>query len=440
MSSVQENKLLKMRFYTTEAAVREVLKGIFSNPSIPADRTLGDFYRSHRNCGSHDRNLINNSVFALLRYWGFLRKIMPQDVLEKLESGNIQLQNRDILAMLLFSLVTDNAPQELTGELAAMLGVREIRSNLTEPLERAQAASEIFAARRNFAYTELAPDFKKLVPQEWNYDGYCQRLGKRPPLWIRAASPNALTEVTAELKSSGLEFYRHGDLACAITSGKVNLQQLSTFRSGLFEVQDLASQCVGLVCAPRSGERWYDACAGAGGKTLHLAALMNGKGVIHAGDIRPAAIEALKKRARRAGWSNISAKVHDGKAWRGKHAYDGVLVDAPCSGSGVWRRNPALQWKLTLQEIEEFSRRQLEILENNSPAVKPGGVLIYATCSIFELENESVAKKFLVRHPEFAPEEFLHPLTGETCRGAMRSGNGSADSDELFAFKMRKVK
>jgi 16S rRNA (cytosine967-C5)-methyltransferase len=440
MNPVQENKLLKIRFHTAESAIRDVLREIFSLPPTPADRTLGDFYRTHRNCGSRDRSLVNNSVFALLRHWGFLRKIMPQAVLEKIETGRIQLQSRDILAMLLFALITDNAPPEITKELAAMIGVPEISENSTDPFERAERASEIFGTRQKFSGTDLAPDFRTFVPQDWDYDSYCRRLAKRPPLWIRAASQSALASVLEELKSAGLEFYQHGEVSCAITSEKVNLQQLPGFQNGLFEVQDLASQCVGLVCAPSPGERWYDACAGAGGKTLHLASLMNGKGVIHAGDIRPAAIDALKKRARRAGWSNISAKVHDGKVWKGKNAYDGVLVDAPCSGSGVWRRNPGLQWTLSENEIKEFASRQLEILENNAPAVKAGGTLIYATCSIFELENESVANKFLERHPDFVPEEFNHPLTGEKCCGAMRSGNGAVDSDELFAFKMRKVK
>ena len=440
MNSVQENKLLKMRFFTTETAVREVLKGLFSSQTIPADRVLSDFYRNHRNCGSRDRNQINSAVFALLRYWGFLREIMPQAVREKVESGKIQLQSRDIFAMLLFALVTDNAPVETTRELAAIAEVPEVLIDSSDPIERAEKASEIFGERRKFCYASLTPDFKDLVPQDWDYGSYCQRLGKRPPLWIRAASPSALSQITHELTSANLEFYQHGELSFAITSGKVNLQQLETFQNGLFEVQDLASQCVGSVCAPKAGERWYDACAGAGGKTLHLAALMSGKGVIHAGDIRPAAIEALKKRARRAGWSNISAKVHDGKVWKGRHAYDGVLVDAPCSGSGVWRRNPGMQWTLSRKNIEEYASRQLEILENNAPAVKTGGVLIYATCSIFELENESVAKKFMERNPEFVPENIIHPLSGTTGCGAMRSGNGYADCDELFAFKMRKVK
>ena len=131
-------------------------------------------------------------------------------------------------------------------------------------------------------------------------------------------------------------------------------------------------------------------------------------------------------------------RPHDGGKWKGKHQFDGVLVDAPCSGSGVWRRNAALQWRLSEKDISDFAERQLTILENNACAVKPGGVLVYATCSIFEMENEGVARKFLERNPDFSAENFAHPLTGATCRGAMRAGCGVADCDELFAFKMRR--
>ncbi len=242
MSTVQENKLQKMRFYTAESAVREVLKGIFSTPQSPADRTLADFYRRHRNCGSRDRALINNCVFALLRYWGFIRELMPQTLRERVESGKPDLQSRDILAILYFALFTDNTPQETLKDLAETIGVQSVSCTSDDPRLRAEAASGIFGSPMSFVYTSLIPDFKYFVPQNWDYNGYCMRLGKRPPLWIRFASEEAAERVTSELRNAGYDFYRHTALSCAITTGKVNLQQLDTFRNGLFEVQDLASQ------------------------------------------------------------------------------------------------------------------------------------------------------------------------------------------------------
>ena len=150
--------------------------------------------------------------------------------------------------------------------------------------------------------------------------------------------------------------------------------------------------------APKPGERWFDPCAGAGGKTLHIAQLMMRKGTVVAGDIREEKLNDLRLRARRAGFPNITAKAHNGGVWKGKHLFDGILVDAPCSCSGVWRRNPGAQWKLTPEDLDDLSATQLKILENYAAALRTGGVMVYATCSLFDRENSAVVKEFLARH------------------------------------------
>ena len=429
---------IKYQFNTCQQAMKSVLQGLFSPHLVPPDRTLADFYRSHKNCGSRDRAFLNLCIYSVLRRWGWLRILMPETERENVESGRTDLALRDIAAMTGFSLICDGADENIIREVLDIAGERNFPRAAGEPLERAQKASQIFGKSVEFSYDMLAPDFRHLVPENWDYSAYMQRLALRPALWIRFASPKGRDLTVAELREKGITFEEYNSHAAAIPGSGVNLSGLTSFQNGAFEVQDLASQCVGLVCSPTAGERWYDACAGAGGKTLHLASLMSGKGSIVSGDIRANALESLKKRARRAGWSNITTRPHDGARWKGKHQFDGVLVDAPCSGSGVWRRNAALQWRLTEEEIKQFADRQLAILENNACAVKSGGVLVYATCSIFECENEGVAQKFLERNPDFYAEEFNHPLTGNPCRGAMRAGCGKADCDELFAFKMRR--
>lgn len=429
---------IKYQFNTCEQAIREVLRGLFSEKMTPPDRVLADFFRSHRNCGSRDRAFINSCVYAVLRRWGWLRKLIPADVLSALQSGKIILQRRDIAAMTGFALICDNAENAVVREVLAVSGadVPEISSN--DAAGRAEEASVIFGEKKKFECAMLSPDFRSFVPENWNYDSYMERLAKRPPLWIRFASAEGKTITCRELTALGIDFVEHGESSASVSGAKLNLSLLESFKRGCFEVQDLASQCVGVVCSPKPGERWYDSCAGAGGKTLHLASLMEGRGRVTAGDIRANILETLKKRARRAGWSNIDIRPHDGGKWKGKHQFDGVLVDAPCTGSGVWRRNAALQWRMTEETIRSFAARQLEILENNACAVKSGGTLVYATCSIFEMENEEVAHRFLERNPDFTAEEFTHPLSGEKCGGAMRAGCGAADCDELFAFKMRR--
>lgn len=429
---------IKYQFNSCEQAIREVLHGLFSDRLVPPDRTLADFFRSHRSCGSRDRAFINSCVYALLRRWGWVRRLMPQDFLADIEAGKINLQRRDIAAMTGFSLICDNAEQSVIREILNVAGVDMPDISSDDAAIRASQASVIFGQKLDFDCNMLAPDFRHLVPDNWDYDSYMFRLSRRPPVWIRFASGEGKARACREFDTLGIRYVEYGNSAAAISGTKLNLFLLESFNAGFFEVQDLASQCVGSVCAPKPGERWYDACAGAGGKTLHLAALMAGKGKVTSGDIRENILESLKKRARRAGWANIQTRPHDGGKWNGKHQYDGVLVDAPCSGSGVWRRNVALQWRMTEDAVKEFAVRQLEILENNAPAVKHGGALVYATCSIFEMENEQVAYRFLERNPDFYAEEFNHPLSGEKCCGAMRAGCGVADCDELFAFKMRR--
>ena len=126
--------------------------------------------------------------------------------------------------------------------------------------------------------------------------------------------------------------------------------------------------------------------------------------------------------------------------WKGKHLFDGVLLDAPCSCSGVWRRNPGAQWKLSPEDITELSNTQKQILENYANAVRPGGVLVYATCSLFDAENRDVVQSFLEKHDEYKLDPFENPLNGKIAPGMLRIDSVDGNCDALFMAKMRKVK
>lgn len=159
-----------------------------------------------------------------------------------------------------------------------------------------------------------------------------------------------------------------------------------------------------------------------------------------ASDIREYKLEDLRLRARRAGFPNIMTRAWDGKAPRRRQQgkFDGVLVDAPCSCSGVWRRNPDGRWKMRPGEIAEMAALQREILDAASGGVRPGGVLVYATCSIFEAENQGVVLDFLAGHPDFVLDSFPHPLTGENLSGMMAVLPGMGDCDSMFAARLRR--
>lgn len=195
-----------------------------------------------------------------------------------------------------------------------------------------------------------------------------------------------------------------------------NVFQLPEFKEGLFEVQDAGSQSISRFANPTPGMRIIDACAGGGGKTLHLAALIQNKGRIIAMDTEQWKLDELKKRARRAGVSTIETRIIDSSkaVKRLEKSADLVLLDVPCSGIGVLRRNPDAKWKLSPQYLEQVKAEQQKILSSYSAMVKPGGMLVYATCSVFYSENEEQVKKFLQEKPSFSlmEEKRIWPSEG----------------------------
>ncbi|NCT18573.1 MAG: RNA methyltransferase [Flavobacteriaceae bacterium CG_4_8_14_3_um_filter_34_10] len=198
---------------------------------------------------------------------------------------------------------------------------------------------------------------------------------------------------------------------------RANVFQTEAFSNGWFEVQDASSQLVAEFLEVQPGMRVVDACAGAGGKALHLASIMENKGQLIALDIYANKLNELKRRAKRAGAFNIETRLIDTtKVIKKLHEKaDRVLIDAPCSGLGVLRRNPDAKWKLQPEFIENIKKTQAEILDNYSKMVKPGGKMIYATCSILPSENEKQIKDFLKRDTgkdfTFAKEKKVLPST-----------------------------
>jgi 16S rRNA (cytosine967-C5)-methyltransferase len=186
--------------------------------------------------------------------------------------------------------------------------------------------------------------------------------------------------------------------------GEEDLFRTREFQAGEFEIQDIASQAVGLLCDPQPGQTWWDACAGEGGKTLHLSDLMQNKGLIWATDRAAWRLKKLKLRAARAGCFNYRSALWDGGMKPPTKAkFDGVLVDAPCSGVGTWQRNPHARWTVSPDDVHELATIQEDLLNHAAAAVKPGGRLIYAVCSLTRAETGNVVETFSRGHQEFAP-------------------------------------
>ena len=245
------------------------------------------------------------------------------------------------------------------------------------------------------------------LPDRWEKELHA--LNQQAPVYLRVntlkTNPEELVSVLAGEGIEAKLVPGHPD--ALEMEGRTNVIRLGSFRKGLYEVQDAASQRVAPFVQPEAGQIIIDACAGAGGKTLHLAALSQDKARIVAMDVEGWKLEELKKRASRAGLKSVETELIRGnktlKYWEGKA--DRLLLDAPCSGLGVLRRHPDSKWKLNPEAIEEVMETQAEILHRYCRMLKPGGVLVYATCSLMPGENDRQVQEFLEEHPEFQLEE-----------------------------------
>jgi 16S rRNA (cytosine967-C5)-methyltransferase len=230
-----------------------------------------------------------------------------------------------------------------------------------------------------------------------------------PPLWLRAR-PGGREALVARL--GNVRGCAAPGLRDALEYlGEEDLFKTPEFHAGAFEIQDLASQAVCLLCAPRAGEIWWDACAGEGGKTLGLAARMENKGLIWASDRAEWRLKRLKRRAARAGVFNYRAALWaGGPSLPTRTKFDGVLVDAPCSGVGTWHRNPHARWTTTPKDVEELAVLQAGLVGNAVRALRPGGRLVYAVCTLTRAETTELAEGVGRRFPELEPMPLQNPL------------------------------
>jgi len=260
-------------------------------------------------------------------------------------------------------------------------------------------------------------------------------LCSRSPLWIRLQTDDPAS-VRAEFAARGWPASPSPLLPGAWAIGtEADLTATESFQYGRFEVQDVGSQLILAAAGIEPGGRWLDACAGAGGKTLQLASLLGPAGRVDAFDLRREALNELLRRAGRAGLADRRIFVPSVLA----PAYDGVLVDAPCSGSGTWRRQPHLKWTTTPAAVADYARRQAALLEEFAPRVRPGGRLIYATCSLCRSENEAVVGRFLAASAEFIAASWPQPRGGEPRPPAgLRFWPADHNGDGFFAAAFRR--
>ena len=275
--------------------------------------------------------------------------------------------------------------------------------------------------------------FERECPEAFRPPNY-DVLNTRAPLWLRL-SPGDPDPVFAEFAARAWPWRRSPLLSSAVEIlGEVDVTATAAFRAGAFEIQDVGSQLILESAGLTPGEHWLDACAGAGGKSLQLATLLGPGGRVDACDVRPAALAELARRAERAGLARRITRPN-----RPAASYDGVLVDAPCSGTGTWRRSPHLKWVTTPARVQTAAARQQALLAQFATRVRPGGRLLYATCSLCPSENERVVERFLAAFPAFSAEPFAHQSRGEPRGAGLVFWPATHNGDGYFVANLRKA-
>lgn len=262
------------------------------------------------------------------------------------------------------------------------------------------------------------PKATKLSVPDWLYETGAQTLGDRWDTELAAMNQQAQTVIRVnslkttrnklkqKLEQQGVETETHDDLPDALILKKQRyLMNLPQFKDGMFEIQDGASQLVAPMLDVQPGMQVIDTCAGGGGKSMHIATLMQNKGRIYALDVEEIKLKNLKTRQQRAGFRNIESEtVNDSVVDRLRHKADRLLLDVPCSGLGVLKRNPDTKWLLTPEQLDNLTRTQQQILNDYESMLKPGGKLLYVTCSILPQEDEQQIQQFLQAHPNYTLE------------------------------------
>ncbi|RME18382.1 MAG: RsmB/NOP family class I SAM-dependent RNA methyltransferase [Bacteroidetes bacterium] len=342
-----------------------------------SDKVLEHLFKSNKKLGKRDRQIIAETTYNIIRYYYYFQHITNSNDHEKILNAYLQNPNIDL-----------NIP----------------------------ADKRITLSFNNDLWTIAE---QQLGKEKWLREA--EALNQSAPLVIRTNTlKTSKHQLQSRLKEIGIETIENQDVPEAlIITNKKFLTQNEWFQSGHYEFQDLSSQKVAHFIPYdilQSAHRIIDACAGAGGKTLHLSALKNNKGQIIAMDIDQKKLQELKKRCRRAGCTNVQTKLIDSSKTikRLENSADILLIDAPCTGTGVIKRKPDTKLKFTISNMNELLKLQQNILSSYSKMLKTNGYLLYVTCSILPAENEQQVQTFLNNNPNYQliKQTTLYPSNG----------------------------
>lgn len=361
-----------------------------------ADKVIEKELKANKKWGSKDRAFVAESFYDIIRWKRKLEFYMGEDI-----------RKNNIYDLILTYLLLNDYEIPGFDEFKGM-DFRKITDRFDLEIDNPAVAHSV----PDWLYELIYKSYPEQV------DAIFTALNEQAKVYIRVNTLKTTREdLISALAAEGVEVELiEGHEEALVLAVRKNVFRTNAFQDGWFEVQDLSSQLVAGALDPQPGTRVFDVCAGAGGKTLHIASLMKNKGQIIALDLYEWKLRELKRRAKRAGAHNIETRPIIAKTIkRLKDSADRLLIDAPCSGLGVLKRNPDAKWKLDAAFIERITKEQAEILQNHSKVLRKGGKMVYATCSILPEENEQQVEKFLSNNPEFTllkQETLLPHVTG----------------------------
>jgi len=382
------------------AAAIDLLEAVETAPRRPADAVANDFFRARRFIGSGDRRAISDRAWRVLRtrrrlaWWLARAGALPTPRL--LVAASLLLEGWTFAGLAQSFSGGRYGAASLEGPEAAALRTLEGRT-----LDHPEMPAAVLLEVPDWILPHLAARFGEALPAEM------AAMAEPAPLDLRVnLLKGTREEAVAALAAEGIEAAPTPFSPWGLrVPGRRAVTTGAAFQSGVVEIQDEGSQLVAAVTGARPEMRVVDWCAGAGGKTLALAMSMKNRGHIVACDVSAPRLDGAVRRLRRAGVHNVERHLTvPGDKWAKRRAggFDRVLVDAPCTGTGTWRRNPDARLRLREQDLQELLPKQAAILDEAARLVRPGGRLIFATCSLLTEENEAQVAGFLARHPGFA--------------------------------------
>lgn len=414
---------------TARSGAVEILQQVL-NEGAYTNIAVNKYLRSH-SLSDMERRLLTELVYGTVKAVGTIDWYLAQCVtrpLDKIDKLVLNILRVSVYQLLYMDKIPVSAACNEAVNLARLFshegtakfvngvlrGLLRKKDSFTFPDEEQEAAD----------YISLKMYHPRWLVKKWlkNYgreatEALCAFDNTPAPVCLRVNTlVTTRDKLLAELTKAGGQVRASKWSADGIVCDKLPaLSEVFANLHNAFYVQDESSMLVGAVLAPRAGETVIDMCSAPGGKTTHLAQLMQNEGIIYAGDVHEHKIKLIEENAARLGIKIIKAQLQDAtefvEAWEQKA--DRVLVDAPCSGMGVLRRRAEARWRKTRNDLKIFPPLQLKILNNAARYVKPGGTLVYSTCTIEQAENHYLVQEFLAANPDWCIEPFPHPLTGE---------------------------